>query len=319
MVGAQLAIFFSYFLIFAVALMIVAIGGMFSERSGIINIGLEGTMVFGGFFGLLTLTGLTEAGLHPALIVIITILVAVISGAAYSLLLATVAIHLNADQTLIGTAMNLLATAAVVVLARRISPYATDAITFVKDAFIIQIGQFDINIFLFLGIIILIVSWFALFRTRFGLRLRACGENPQSAASAGINVFKMRYIGVIISGALAGLGALAYIIPTTSNWNASSGVAGFGFLALAVLIFGAWKPFRIAGAALFFSFFLALSTCFMELFDALFGIQLGRNVGVTQELFQMIPYIISLVLLAFTSRKSRAPKAEGQPYERGQR
>lgn len=317
--GAQLAIFFSYMLIFAVALMIVAIGGMFSERSGVINIGLEGTMVFGGFFGLLTLTGLTNAGLHPALIVIITILVAVIAGMAYSLLLATVAIHLNADQTLIGTAMNLLATAAVVVLAKRISPYATDAIAFIKDAFIIQLGQFDINVFLFLGIIILIVSWFALFKTRFGLRLRACGENPQSAASAGINVFKFRYIGVLISGALAGIGALAYIIPSSSSWNASSGVAGFGFLALAVLIFGAWKPFKIAGAALFFSFFMALSFCYYDLFYVLFGLELTKDVGVTSELFKMIPYILSLVLLAFTSRKSRAPKAEGQPYERGQR
>ncbi|MCQ2794636.1 MAG: ABC transporter permease [Bacilli bacterium] len=317
--GAQLAIFFSYIFIFAVALMIVAIGGMFSERSGIVNIGLEGTMVFGGFFGLLTLTGLYSIGLHPALIVMLTILVAIIAGAAYSLLLATVAIHLNADQTLIGTAMNLLATATVVVLAKRISPYATDTIEFLKDAFIIPLGKFDINIFLFLGIIILIVSWFALFKTRFGLRLRACGENPQSAASAGINVFKFRYIGVIISGALAGLGALAYIIPSSSSWNASSGVAGFGFLALAVLIFGAWKPVRIAGAALFFSFFMALSFCYFDLFYALFGVELSKNVGVTSELFKMIPYILSLVLLAFTSRKSRAPKAEGQPYERGQR
>lgn len=317
--GAQLAIFFSYVLIFAVSLMIVAIGGMFSERSGVINIGLEGTMVFGGFFGLLTLTGLTNAGVAPALIVIITILVAVIAGAAFSMLLAVVAIKLNADQTLIGTAMNLLATAAVVVLAKRISPYATDAITFIKDYFIIPLGQFDINIFLFLGIIVLIVSWFALFKTRFGLRLRACGENPHSAASAGINVFKFRYIGVLISGALAGLGALAYIIPASSSWNASSGVSGFGFLALAVLIFGAWRPYRIAGTALFFSFFMALSFCYYDLFFALFGVELSKDVGVTSELFKMIPYILSLVLLAFTSKKSRAPKAEGQPYERGQR
>ncbi len=317
--GTQFAILFSNVLIFAVALMIVAIGGMFSERSGVINIGLEGTMVFGGFFGLLTLTGLTDAGAHPALIIIATIVVAIAAGTLYSLLLATVAIKLNADQTLIGTAMNLLATAAVVVLAKRISPYATDSITFLKDAFIIQIGEFDINIFLFIGIFILLISWFLLFKTRFGLRLRACGENPQSAASAGINVVKFRYIGVLTSGALAGLGALAYIIPSSTSWNASTGVSGFGFLALAVLIFGAWKPFRIAGAALFFSFFMALSYSYYELFYSLFGIELTRDVGVTSELFKMIPYILSLILLAFTSRKSRAPKAEGQPYERGQR
>lgn len=319
MMSGQIAILFSYILIFAISLMIVAIGGMFSERSGIINIALEGTMSFGGFFGLLTLVGLVDAKVSPPLVVIIVILVAIIAGGLYSLLLGVVAIHFNADQTLIGTAMNLLATSLVIVLAKRISPYATDSITFIKDYFIIQIGSFDINIFLILGIIILLLSYFFLFKTRFGLRLRSCGENPQAAASAGINVFKFRYIGVILSGVLAGFGALAYIIPTSSTWNASSGVAGFGFLALAVLIFGSWKPFKIAGAALFFSLFLALSYCYYDLFYAFFGVELNKDVGVTSELFKMIPYILSLILLAFTSKKSRAPKSEGIPYERGKR
>lgn len=310
--GAQFAMFFSYVLIFAVALTIVAIGGMFSERSGIINIGLEGTMIFGGFFGLLTLTKLMETACPPFIIVLLTIIVAIAAGMIFSLLLAVVAIRLNADQTLIGTALNLFATAFVVVLARRISPYSTDTIEFIKDYFIIQIGSLDINIFLIFGLIILFVSWFLLYRTRFGLRLRACGENPQSAASAGIDVIKFRYIGVLISGALAGLGALAYIIPTSTSWQGSSGVAGFGFLALAVLIFGAWKPLSIGGAALFFSFFMAFSYCYDGFFEVDAKI-------VTPELFKMIPYILSLILLMFTSKKSRAPKAEGQPYERGQR
>jgi len=317
--GTSFLILLTYMLIFFVALMLVALGGMFSERSGIINIGLEGTMVFGGFFGLLTLNGLMKTTCPPFFVVLITILVAIGVGMAFSMLLAFVSIKFNADQTLIGTALNLFATAAAVVLAKRISPYGTDSINFVKKYFIIQIGQLDINIFLILGIVILIISWFALFKTRFGLRLRSCGENPQSAASAGINVFKYRYIGVLLSGALAGLGALAYIIPSSSVWNANNGVGGFGFLALAVLIFGAWKPFKIMGASLFFSFFLALSFCYYDFFLTFFHVKLTSEVGVTKELFKAIPYILSLVALALTSKNSRAPKAEGQPYERGQR
>ncbi len=312
-------ILLTYVLIFFVALMLVALGGMFSERSGIVNIGLEGTMIFGGFFALLTLNGLMAVKCPPFFVVLITIIVAIVSGMLFSMLLAFVSIKFNADQTLIGTALNLFATAFCVVFAKRISKFGTDSINFQKKYFIIQIGQLDINIFLIIGIFILIISWFALFKTRFGLRLRSCGENPQSAASAGINVFKYRYIGVLISGALAGLGAIAYLIPSSSVWNASNGVAGFGFLALAVLIFGAWKPFKIMGASLFFSFFLALSFCYYDFFLSFFHIELTKANGVTKELFKMIPYILSLVALALTSKNSRAPKAEGQPYERGQR
>jgi len=317
--GTSFLILLTYMMIFFISLMVVAIGGMFSERAGIINIGLEGTMIFGGTFGLLTLIGLSKTGCPGALIVIIVILVAIITGMLFSLLLATVAIKLNADQTLIGTALNLLATAFCVVLAKRISPFGVDTLNFTKDLFVIQIGQFDLNIFFFIGIIVLVLSWFVLFKSRFGLRLRSCGENPQSAASAGINVIKYRYVGVLISGALAGVGALAYIIPTMSNWNISVGVSGFGFLALAVLIFGAWKPFRIMGASLFFSFFLALSMCYYDVFLSFFNVKLTKDVYVTKELFKMLPFLFSLILLAFTSKKSRAPKAEGQPYERGQR
>ncbi|MCQ2794394.1 MAG: ABC transporter permease [Bacilli bacterium] len=316
--GAQVVILLSYVLIFFIALTIVAIGGMFSERSGVINLGLEGTMVFGGFFGLLTLNGLSATACPPFFIVLITILVGMVTGGIFSLLLATVAIKFKADQTLVGTAMNLLATAFVVVLAKRISPASSSSIAFIKDYFIVNLGTLPVNIFLPLGIIIIVVSWFVLYRTRFGLRLRACGENPQSAASAGVNVIKFRYIGVILSGVLAGLGALAYIIPTSGYWNASDGVSGFGFLALAVLIFGAWRPLRITSAALFFSFFMALSICYYGFFHAM-GIDLNPDVGVTSELFRMIPYVLSLVVLAFTSKKSRAPKAEGKPYERGER
>ena len=158
-----------------------------------------------------------------------------------------------------------------------------------------------------------------MFKTKFGLRLRSCGENPSAADSVGINVKKYRYFGVLISGALGGLGAIAYILPTQSFWNSASGVAGFGFLALAVMIFGQWKPLRIFVVSLVFSFFMSLSYIYYDFFNALLGIKLTADKGVTKELFSMLPYIASLILLAFSSKKSKAPKAEGIPYDKGAR
>ena len=169
-----------------------------------------------------------------------------------------------------------------------------------------------INIFLILGIILLVCSSIFLFKTKWGLRLRACGEHPQAADSVGINVYRWRYTGVIISGALGGLGGLAYIVPSVSTWNFEVGVAGAGFLALAVMIFGQWKPTRIALAALLFGLFRALSNVYT-------GIGFLAALPLPGTVYNMLPYIISLIVLAFTSKNSRAPKAEGIPYDKGQR
>lgn len=318
--GDQFLLLLSYMLIFAVALMFVALGGMFSERSGVINIGLEGIMVVGGFCGLLTLNALSQAGCPGFLTVIITIMVAILAGMAYSLLLAVVCIQFGADQTLTGTALNLLATAISLIFSKRLSGGVSTSINFSHDLFVFKIGQsFSFNIFLFIGIIVLFVAFFVLYKLRFGLRLRACGENPAAADSVGINVKKYRYAGVLISGGLGGLGALAYILPTASFWNSSTGVAGFGFLALAIMIFGQWKPIRIGIISLLFSFFLSLSYVYSGLFEAIFGFTLTAENGVTSELFRMLPFIASLILLSFTSKKSRAPKAEGIPYDKSRR
>ena len=145
-----------------------------------------------------------------------------------------------------------------------------------------------------------------------GLRLCACGEHPQAADSVGINVYRMRYAGVLISGVLGGLGGIVYIIAGVSEWKFENGVAGFGFLALAVMIFGQWKPTRIALAALLFGFFRALGNVYS-------GFDLLSNLNLPSSVYNMLPYVISLVVLAFTSQKSRAPKAEGIPYDKGQR
>jgi simple sugar transport system permease protein len=162
------------------------------------------------------------------------------------------------------------------------------------------------------AVIALIASYVVLYKTRFGLRLISCGEHPQAADSVGINVYKMRWAGVLISGALGGLGGICYILAGVSEWKFENGVAGFGFLALAVMIFGQWRPTMIALAALLFGLFRALSNVYTG-FDFLVALNIPSTV------YNMLPYIISLLILAFTSKKSRAPKAEGIPYDKGSR
>ncbi len=157
----------------------------------------------------------------------------------------------------------------------------------------------------------MIAAYIFLYKTKYGLRLRACGEHPQAADSVGINVYQWRYIGVMISGFLGGLGGFAYIVPSVSTWNFEVGVTGFGFLALAVMIFGQWKPFRIAGAAVFFAVFKSLA----NIADATFL----SNLHLSKNIYDMMPFIVSMILLAFTSKNSQAPKAEGIPYDKGAR
>ena len=238
-----------YTLLYGIVLMLVALGGMFSEHSGIINIALEGIMVIGGVAGVLTLTML-PASMPAFATVIIAVLAAAIAGMVYSLLLAFASINLKADQTIGGTALNLLATAVAVVISKNFSDSGSAKLNYSNKPFLFSIGGLELSIFVPLGIALLIISYIVLYKTRFGLRLRACGEHPQAADSVGINVYKMRYAGVIISGALGAIGGLAYIVPPVQTWNFEVGVAGAGFLAMAVMIFGQWKPFNICGAVL---------------------------------------------------------------------
>ncbi len=307
-----------YMLMFASVLMLVALGGCFSERSGVINIGLEGIMVFGALGGALAMKYLPD-GTPVVLAVMLPILAAMIVGIIYSLLLAVAAINFKADQTLVGTAMNLLGTAAATVIVKAINTAAnpndvSSTVQYIsaKKAFIVNIGGFEFNWFMALAVVLLIASYVLLNKTRFGLRLQACGEHPQAADSVGINVYKMRYAGVMISGLLGGVGGLVYITAGASEWQFENGVAGFGFLALAVMIFGQWKPLRIALAALLFGLFRSLSNVYTG-FDFLTALNLPSNV------YNMMPYIISLIVLMLTSKNSRAPKAEGIPYDKSTR
>ena len=285
-----------YTLIFASVLALVALGGCFSEHSGVINIGLEGIMVMGALGGALAMKFL-PASTPGIVLFILIVLASVLVGMAFSLLLGFAAIHFNADQTLVGTALNLMGTAAAVVIVRAINVAenpdnvsSTVVYRQAKQVFLVKIGDFEFNWFMLIIVLAIIASHIVLYRTKFGLRLCACGEHPQAADSVGISVYRMRYAGVLISGALGGL----------------------GFLALAVMIFGQWRPVNIGLAALLFGFFRALSNVYTG-FAPLVALKLPSS------LYNMLPYIISLVVLAFISQKSRAPKAEGIPYDKGQR
>ena len=335
-------------LLYAVPLMIVALAGVFAERSGIINLALEGIMIFGAFIGVLFVRNmqsvqaianayankqwLTLQGLE-----LLAMLVAAAMGALFSLLLSFASINLKADQTIGGTALNLMAPALVLFLIRILANQNTlqmatgDAASWFmlkKSTFGIPKNQ-DIG---FLGatflnkvylatyvcILLFIILSVILYKTRFGLRLRACGENPQAADSLGINVYKMRYAGTTISGALAGMGGFVYAL-TTTNCTANGDVAGFGFLALAVMIFGNWTPLNIAGASLLFGLFKCIAAAYSSLDLNGDGVYLLAQLGISSHLYRMLPYLVTLVVLAFTSKKSRAPKAEGIPYDKGTR
>ena len=313
-----MALLLQYTLIYASVLLLVALGGCFSERSGVINLGLEGIMVAGALGGALVMKYFP--GLSDPAMILLVILGSVLFGMIFSLLLAVAAINFQADQTLVGTAMNLLATAGATVLVKGINMAedpnnVASTIHYIeqKKAFsLIKIGGFEVSWFMVVTIILLVVANVVLYRTRLGLRLMACGEHPQAADSVGINVYKMRYIGVLISGFLGGLGGIVYITAGVSEWKFENGVAGFGFLALAVMIFGQWKPNLIALAALLFGLFRALSNVYSG-FDVLAALNIPGT------FYKMLPYIISLLVLAISSKNSRAPKAEGIPYDKGQR
>ncbi len=307
----------------AIPLLLVALGGMFSERSGVINIGLEGIMLFGAFFGCLFVFSIQESGLNPNLILVLAMLVAAVAGAIFSLFLSFAAVTMKADQTIVGTALNMLVPAAVLLFSKM--NFNSDGITtsvkfHIKEVPVLSdiplLGDLffkNTYITVYIGILLMVVATIVFYKTRFGLRLRACGEHPQAADSVGINVFKMRYAGVFLSGILGGIGGYFYSVGVMDgNVNGHTGVAGFGFLALAVMIFGQWKPQNILYASMFFAFLRTVAYS-VPLIPFLAGLKIDGTY------YKMLPYVATMVVLAFTSKKSAAPKAEGIPYDKGAR
>ena len=316
-------------ILFAVPLLLVALGGMFSEHSGVINIALEGMMIIGALFACFTLQALDQSGFgaaNPQLSMFIAILVAGGTGMIFSLFLGFAAINLKADQTIGGTALNQFAPAFAVVMTWAVQGQGLTTIQIpswvriTRETFGLAPvdGPSFWNNLIFkyfylttpVAVVLFIAAYILMYKTRFGLRLRACGEHPQAADSVGINVYKMRYAGVLISGFLGGIGGLAY---TVAGFN--SDVGGYGFLALAVMIFGNWKPFPILASSFFFALFKVIaayssSLSFLPKFE---------GVKEVSNFYQMLPYIVTMIVLIFTSKNSQAPKAEGIPYDKGSR
>ncbi len=312
---------FAQTMIFSIPLLIVALGGMFSERSGVVNIGLEGIMIMGGFTGIFFIN-IMQDSMSGQFLLILAIIISVVTGIIYSAFHAYASINMNADQIISGTALNMFAPAFAVFVARMIQTQGVQQIPF-RNTFRIEkvpvLGDIPVlgdllfkNFYIttYLGILILIVSSFVIFKTKFGLRLRSCGEHPQAADSVGINVVRIRYAGVLISGGLAGLGGLIFIIPTSTTFDAT--VAGYGFLALAVLIFGQWNPKRIFLVAIFFGFLKTISAAYS-------GIPFLAALPIPNTVYKIIPFAATMVVLAFTSKKSQAPRAVGQPFDKGRR
>ncbi len=335
-------------LLYAVPLMIVALAGVFAERSGIINLALEGIMIFGAFIGVLFVNLVQKAGTFAEAkaagdwvalqgFMVLAMLAAAVMGAVFSLLLSFASVNLKADQTIGGTALNLLAPALVLFFIRIIANQNTlqmaegdSASWFMIKKSFFGYGRSDEMGFFgstfidktylatYICILLFVVLSVLLYKTRFGLRLRSCGENPQAADSLGINVYVMRYAGTTISGALAGMGGFVYAL-TTANCASTGDVAGFGFLALAVMIFGNWNPLNIACSALLFGLFKCIAASYASIDLNGDGVFLLADLGISPHFYRMLPYLITLVVLAFTSKKSRAPKAEGIPYDKSTR
>lgn len=307
----------------AIPLLLVALGGMFSERSGVINIGLEGIMLTGAFIGCLFVYIIEGSGLPAQVILILGMIVAAAAGIIYSFLLSFAAINMKADQTIVGTALNMLIPAAILLFAKMklgSDGVTTNAFFYIREvpglSKIPLLGDLffkNTYITVYIGIIIFIIATIIFYKTRFGLRLRACGEHPSAADSVGINVARMRWAGVTISGFLGGIGGFFYAVGVMDgNCNGHTGVAGFGFLALAVMIFGQWQPVKITLAALLFAFLRTIAYS-VPLIPFLAGLNLNS------AYYKMFPYIVTMIVLAFTSKKSRAPKAEGIPYDKSRR
>ena len=307
---------FPYAIALAMPLLITSLGGLFSERSGVVNIGLEGLMVVGGFA-----SAAATVELEPSLggaAIWVSLLVAMVIGALFSVLHAFASINLNANQVISGTAINMIAGAVTVFLARTITGSGniqlTNGIPRFDVPFLVDIPLLGKLFFYqtygttWLILAILALGAFVLYKTAFGLRLRACGEHPHAADAAGINVFKVRYGAVMISGALAGLGGATILVTYSGEFSGS--VAGMGFLALAALIFGQWKPLGVLGATFFFGFAATLANA-SQAEPALQAIP--------EVILKVFPYVVTLLALILFSKSTQAPRAAGEPFEKGKR
>ena len=301
---------------YTMPLLMGALGGLYSERSGVTNLCIEGLMLFGCFASAATIVKLQAIpGFSYNLAIVIGIIVAMLASTLLAALHAFASINLKADQTISGTAINMLSTALSLFLAQTIT--GSGNITVVR-----AVIRSDVPLLSKIPVIgplffsesywttwICIAAWissyFLLYKTSFGLRLRACGEHPSAVASAGVNVHKMRYIGVLTSGFLSGLGGACILVTYAGEYNAGAGINGLGFLAIAALIFGQWKPLGILGSTAFFGLCMTIANI---------GRILPAFSGIPMAVLGAFPYVATLIALVFSSKKSAAPLASGQPF-----
>ncbi len=304
-------------LMFATPIIIAALGDLFSERSGIVNIAIEGTMMVGAFAAA-TVTVLLEATNPGA--AWIGIGAGILAGSIFSLIHAFASVNLKANQVISGTALNILAGGLTVYLCQIIfhqqrtrtfsSGIPKITVPFLKDIPILGKIFFIENYPTFyIAMVLVLLTWFFVYKTPFGLRLRSCGEHPQAAASMGINVALMRYVGVIISGALSGLAGGAMVLTVDIQYTLST-IHGTGFIAMASLVFGKWNPFGVLGAGLFFGFSQALS---------FYAKDISFLKGLPLEFFYLLPYVLTIIALIIFAGRTVGPKASGEIYDAGKR
>ena len=310
-------------LIYAIPLLIVALGGCFAEHSGIINLSLEGEMIFGAFVGALFVQAMQAAGTFvnsQQLMFVLALIISGIAGALFSLLLSSAAIKLKVDQTIAGTALNMLAPAIFLTVCLAFFNQEKLVMNPMPSYVILHQGEMNplyemffnkayISTYICIVLYIALSIW--LYKSKTGTHLRACGEHPQAADSVGINVYKMRYIGTTVSGFLAGIGGYAYIA-TVAAGTAESAVGGMGFLALAIMIFGNWNPVGIALGSLLFGFLKCIGPLSNQ-------IPFLKALNLDIYFYNILPFVICLIVLIVFRNKSGCPKAEGIPYDKGQR
>jgi simple sugar transport system permease protein len=301
----------------ATPIIIAALGGLFAERSGIVNIALEGIMMVGAFAAA-SVTVVLEPSTQAA--GYIGILVGLLAGLLFSLLHAFASVSLKADQVVSGTALNIMAGGLTIYLCQiffrqqRTRAFSIGiqkiAIPGLEDIPVLG-PMFFTSVYptFFAALLLVFLAWFLIYRTPLGLRLRACGEHPQAAASMGINVARMRYFGVLVSGALAGAAGGIMVLSNDIQYTITS-IHGTGFIALACLIFGKWNPWGLLGAGVFFGFSQALSY---------YAKDISFLAALPGEAFYALPYVLTILALLVFSGKAVGPKAAGEIYDAGKR